>query len=374
MKKYRFHDGAYVHNLLADVINTTLKWIQEELCPSARYALVSTYDKAVERLKILQEEDPNVPPLPAITLDPQQPTIPDATVLWRFSQLSSNPVVTRTHEPIIETDDFRITPIFQPVRVEMETIFFLSSIYEYLDLSVRIFDFFGGVNRWVRPRIVSSYIIVPSTLYGETYEDPYTGTSYTIDLTSVSDPQLIKSLAGDYVCFETLLTPRFQLTGVSDGSTKYGADTVADWRATFSMVMELYLPTWFIFETDVKISVITVEGRVSGSYYPNEISDDGRIIDKPSPVKDIVLPQTNQIVTFKDRFIYTADQDYNAGELVLNLPINLDSKTYLIVWSYGGEMTYQVHYTIDTSSDPNTITFLVNFQAGDVIEFYYYEE
>jgi len=361
-ERYTYVQTDFAHNMLADVINGTLVWITDNLLPRARYSIISTYDKMVERIKTLAEEDPNVPPLPAINLDPQFPHIEEGTPLWRIMNTSTLSNITRMFEPILQTDDLMIVPIFVPLVMPLEVTMWFPSVYEYLDTAVKINHYFGNENRYVRPQVFPTFIIIPDKLKAIEYVNPYENKDYIIDLSSVSSSQLIKSLGKEYLCFDCVLTPTYKFTGESDAAEKYGGDSLADWKLSFTMEMNIQLPLWFVYYCDYKIEHVDIDIIVSKGV----ASTDNMV----RPDYDVIVNACdNTMYEFYNRYIHIVEN--NVDELTLDISEFYDSDKIVKFYSYGGVIPNNL-YEIDEVN--KTVHFSIPFKKNDAIDMFVYRK
>jgi hypothetical protein len=256
-------------------------------------------------------------------------------------------------------------------------------------------NIFGGRDRIIYPRFFSSFIILPDELINYEYTNEYTGERYRIDWQGAgARTELVRSTARDELVLPCNIKPQIALTGLSDGSQRYGgADRLADWRISATINYEVEIPNYFILQSDYLALGMDVEVRYGSAfsayndYQPpqdrwlhNVTWDLGLDATSDSRVTVDPCDATNEVVyeesfEFKYREFYEVKQTDIDSTSNLRITLheqNLDNKV-VIVNSKEGQLNYQDHYYIDSG---NIIvirtTDTVNLQAGWMLEVYIY--
>jgi len=342
----------FIHNQLSDFVAQSLTWFVDNLLPEAKYKIVGTYDKAVARLK--QNMDQDVPILPSIMMNPTNLQLQEnKSLLWQHSQLVGVPMLDRLYDPIAKTDDWALYPIFQQWQGDLEITIWLPSIYMQMDKHIRIVDFFGGTGRQVRPAIITSYIILPSTLVTAEYVNDVNHTEYVIDFTQVgASTILVPTINKNKVVFPVNLSPYYTLSDISDGSDRMGGDDIASWKLTLTIHWTCSLPIWLVLSTNKKLSAVTPMNAL-GRVYSKNVDD---------------LPQsiTDNAGTFQysHRELYIIDKDTTDPEITTKTELGNPKQRIIVTGPHGYENFKVVGDYL--------IQLYGTYSANDVIEVDYY--
>lgn len=393
----RYH-YEFIHNVFSCFFEDALEYFAGYLQPRFTHTVVSTYDKAVEYLTKVDQYDREVdqPNLPALILNPSGDfniSENGGMQLWRFPNLGPG-LIKRLFYPMYQDNNLIITCGFSRFKGEIELIALVNSIYEYLDLKVLYLQIFGGMNRIIYPTVFNGFIIIPESLYNYKYTNEYTGVSYTIDWESagVSD-QLIKTTNRTEHIFPVNIRPWFKLTGMSDGSTKYGGtDKLADWRLVTTVEYEIEAPSFIVLESDYLAENMKMNINVGSSYsvYPDYQPPTDKIISKSSwdwglnedtdsnldtdATADIVYSKE---ILFKTRYyhIVSDSESKSTTDVDVSLPEVIDDPDYLIVNYRYGELLYGDHYTIVDNGETLRIKVdNVTLIKNTAIELYVYSD
>jgi len=256
----------YINNNFGSFYRGILNWFSDDFYPF-KYKVISTYDKAVEYFnKQLQEgKEIDAQILPAITLDPSGEFMPEergGKFLWQYPNLYPNfaPKVSRVRnygqdpKTLYIDDNIIITPCFSRFQGSCEILFWLNSVYEYLDFRTKLFMWSGGLERWLRPELFWSYITLPDELIDLEYSNDYSGEKYKIDWRATKSVMtLIKNIDQLKTVYPILLTPQFKFTSISDNSEKYGGDNLSTWKLSATINYEIEIPTFLHVQTDWQI-------------------------------------------------------------------------------------------------------------------------
>lgn len=398
----RYH-YQFIHNVYGHFFHDTLKYFSDYLYPRFEHTVVGTYDKAVEYITKTAGEgrEMDKPNLPALILNPSgEYNISDdgGKQLWRFPNLAPG-MLKRIFEPIYQDVNVLVNVGFTRVKGEIELLVLLPSFYEYCDVKMFILQIFGGTDRIIYPRWFNSFIILSDELYNYEYTDPDTGKSYKLkwDEAGVTS-QLIRTTAQTEYVFPCRIKPLYKLTGVSDGSTRYGgADKLADWRLSLTIEYQVEMPSFIVLESDYLAENINLEIRYGSCYSENSAynTDDIPVnreyikshwdlgLDSTSFVQTVLtLPEEATITeskgsVFKTRYFHeiTQAQADSTSDYNITMPEPMTDPDLLMLNSVGGVLSYGDHYTISTNGNTLTIRAeYTNFSAGDILELYVYEE
>lgn len=244
-------DNFFIHNVFSSFFAGVLEWFGEDFYPRFQWKVVGTYSKSVQYFNEKRKlgTDPNEKLLPAISLDPMLDFSPEergGRFLWQFSRYAPGIGMQFFKGIDLKEQDVLITPVFSRYQGTFELTFWLSSVYELLDFRVSLLQFMGGYNRWVRPKYFWTYMILPEEI--ENFEtDPSTHTKLdwsntTADLVSVS------TINKTRLAVPFALDPIWRLESFGDSSTKYGGDSIAEYKLSATLGYELNIPTYVVLD------------------------------------------------------------------------------------------------------------------------------
>jgi hypothetical protein len=388
----------FIHNVFACFYQDALEYFAGYLQPRIEHTVVSTYDKAVEFLSKINQYDREIdqPNLPALILNPSGDfniSENGGMQFWRFPNLAPG-LVKRLFYPIYQDDNLLVTCGFSRFKGEIELIALVNSIYEYLDLKVLYLQIFGGVNRIIYPSVFSGFIIIPDELYNYQYTNEYTGKTYTMDWsTAGASDQLVKTTNRTEHVLPVNIRPWFKLTGMSDGSTKYGGtDKLADWRLVTTIEYEIEAPSFIVLESDYLAENIKMSINMGSTYsvYSDYKPPSNRSISKTSwdwqlnedTNSDLDTDATASIVftkelVFKTRYyhVVTESESQSETDVDIILPEVINDPDYLLVNYRYGLMDYGDHYIIVNNGQTLRIKVdNVNLVKNTAIELYVYTD
>jgi hypothetical protein len=268
----------YIHNVFGNFYKSVLQYYSEYLYPRFTWTVMGTYDKAVEYItkqELLNGREGDQPQTTSLILNPSgEFTIADAITgakqQWRFPNLAGG-FVSRLFEPIYRDDDVTITPGFSRFMGDIELIMLCSSFYEYCDLRVYMMQIMGGFDRYIYPEYFDSFIIIPPEFYNYVYTNEITGVTHQIDWTKTNiENKLIETTNKNEWIIPVKIKPIFKLTSLSDSSTKYGGDQLADWKLSATISYEIEIPTFLCIETDMLLKGVEINLGFAGQFtkYP----------------------------------------------------------------------------------------------------------
>jgi hypothetical protein len=388
----------------------TLDYFAEYLYPRFEWRVISSYEKAVEYInkKILLERESDQPMKPSLILNPSGDFDFDEAggkQPWRFPNLAPG-MVKYLFSPIYQDQNVIITPGFSRIKGEMEFMALLSSFYEYCDFKMLLGLIFAGKDRYIYPQWFNSFIILPQEIYDYEYVNPYTGVSYTIDIWG-SENRLIKTTNKTEVVFPFRILPRYKLTGMSDGSERFGGtDKLPEWKLNFTLEYEVEIPSFLVLETDYILKDFKVNIGYDSCYSSNEAynsdeipvniqtftgemiyydSTSGLEIDLDSPYAvpidqgpDHMNITNKKELVFNTRYfhIVTQEEADSTTTVDFTLPEQIlpkDSDLLRVQGRYGA-LTYKDHYSIsDDGLDIIIDKSHVTLKKDDVLELYFYK-
>lgn len=240
-------DYFFINNCLGSFFKGVLNWFGDEFYPRFNYKVIGTYDKAVEFFNKQKQtcNEPNSPLTPSITLDPTLDFSQEergGKFLWQNQHLAPHMAI-RLFDPIdLKEQDVYVTPVFSRYQGSLELIFWMDSVYEYLDFRTMLLQFTGGYGRIIRPAVFWSFIIVPDEV-----KDFKTGETTTLDWGNTDASFIhIDNINQEKFAIPVVLTPMLKLESFADASTKYGGDQIAEYKLSATFAYEIELPTYMV--------------------------------------------------------------------------------------------------------------------------------
>jgi len=389
------YNYQFIHNVYAHFFRDTANYFSEYLYPRFEWVTIGTYDKAVEYITKREQfnRETDKPMLPGLILNPiGEFGMSDygGKQYWRFPNLAPG-IVDRIFDAIYQDANVLITPSFSRIRGEIELIMLLNSFYEYCDMRMLMFLIFGGLDRIIYPRWFHSFIILPDEVYNYEYYNPVTGERYHLNWESAhAHPQLVKTTNRNEIVVPCSIRPWYKLTGVTDSSTRYGGDKLADWRLSAMLEYEVEIPSFIVLKSDYLAEGIDFEIRYSSCYtkYPeynipvnrdefesrwewNLDSTSSQIIHLKNDPK--IVKRENYV--FKTRYfhIVTKEEADSTADIIITMPEQITDEKLLILNSKSGQLNYWDHYVLEDNG--NTLVIKrqnVNVAEGDIIELYVY--
>lgn len=235
---------VFVHQCFMSLFNGMLNWIGDELYPRFNYKVITTYDKAIEVFKKKMENkdgQTQAPFLPALTLDPVLDFSNDERAgrfLWMFKNLDSSGKMWNTIK--LTDQGVTITPMFTRYQGTVEVTAWMTSIYDLIDFRTTVIQYCGGYQRWIRPKLFNSHLILPRQLIEMKTPD---GSQINWD---GINPELItlKTTATEEYALPFKLDAIWRLDSFSDNSNKMGGDQVSEYKCTATFTWECNIPTF----------------------------------------------------------------------------------------------------------------------------------
>ena len=245
-KKYCINT-IFVHQCFMSLFNGILNWVGDVLYPRFKYKVITTYDKAIEVFtKKMQNKDgmTQAPFLPALTLDPMLDFSNEERAgrfLWMFKNLDSS---SRMWNKIKLTDQgVSITPMFTRYQGTVELTCWMTSIYDLIDFRTTLIQYCGGYQRWIRPELFTTHLILPKPLIESSGPDGkinWDGINPEIITLTTTDTQ-------EYA-LPFHLDAIWRLDSFSDATNKMGGDQIAEYKCTANLTWECNIPTFIRVE------------------------------------------------------------------------------------------------------------------------------
>ncbi len=277
LPKFQEYDVVYVHQCFMSLFSGMLNWFSTVLYPRFNYKVITTYDKAVEVFKKKQQNaDGQVQTafLPALTLDPMLDFSNEERAgrfYWMFKNLSQPNGSIMWNKIRLVDQGVTIVPMFTRYQGTAELTAWMPSIYELMDYRTRVIQYFGGYQRWIRPDMFWTHLILPKELLTSK------GPEGDIDWSGIN-PKII-SLETTGGTKEYALPFRldaiWRLDSFGDATNKMGADQIAEYKATCTLTWECNIPTFIRLENyTYPIHTINLNVSMSASQcrYPLDIN------------------------------------------------------------------------------------------------------
>lgn len=237
----------YVHESFSSMFHGFLDWFQSQFEPRFAYKVISTYDKAVQFFtskKMSKDGAVQTNILPSITLDPNLDFTNEdkaGRFLWMFSELDSYRQRDFTDQINLREQGVVVSINKTRYSGTCDVTFWLSSIYELMDFRSKLIQYCGGTGRWIRPKFFWTHIILPKEIVE--FNRPDDDKKLDWSSTPLEVIQLNTTNSREYAV-PYPLNAIWRLDSLSDGSTKYGADQLTEWRFTATFTWEANIPTF----------------------------------------------------------------------------------------------------------------------------------
>jgi len=346
----------FVNNCFGSFYRGVLDWVAEDFYPRINYKVIGTYDKSVEFFNKKKElgHEVEMPLLPSVTLDPTYDFSPEergGRFLWQTRYLAPG-IGAKIFDSIdLREQDVIVTPIFSRYQGTFELIFWLESVYELLDFRTMLLQYTGGYNRWIRPKLFWSFIILPDEIKNFSDENGSKLDWGNTDATFIH----IDNMNQTKFAHPVLLNPMFKLDSLNDNSTKYGGDQIAEYKLSATMTYEIELPTYMVLTNKIGVTVQMNFGLGSvhtnyGAYDPNDLL---------KSIGDVEPDYKNAINRLRDFRIVPEEKDNAAKLAELPTAIIYPSAEDIFNWNpiFSGKL---VKATNDNYID-------LEFEKGDIL-------
>lgn len=386
----------YINNCLGSFFRGVLDWFGDTFYPRIEYKVIGTYEKSVEYFNKVRQEgrEINQNILPSLTLDPSldfRPAEMGGRFLWQNDSLAPGLGSKLFNEiPGLEDQNVSLVPVFSRYEGEFQLMFWLQSIYEYFDIRLFLFQWSSGYQRRLRPAFFESFIVLPESINDFRYDDPTRG---VIPLDWSNTDRVITKVNNIGQCAYTYpvkLTPQFWFTNISDGSTKFGGDTVAEYKLTVDCSFEIDLPTYLVITPYSGDFTVTLDVSVDHTYSRYNLLPffDGQEYVKNGPTpggyilstKNTETPINLLDFTARSYYVFTEEDvtNWSTGDSYIianphNVP-GVDYNQYKLI-SYVGLIPYGAEENGWIFSDDTKDFFQLNVEpkAGEMIEIFFYD-
>lgn len=254
-KRTREHftsNSFMIHNIFGSFFSGVLNWFSSDFYPRFNYKVIGTYSKAIEYFKKLKTQgNENLKNLlPSITLDPMldfSNAEQGGRFLWQHSRYAPGIGIRVWPSIDLKEQDILITPVYSRYQGTYEVTFWLSSIYELMDFRVSLLQFCGGFNRWCRPEIFWTYLMLSEDVSDYEKQD---GTKIDWGNT-LSDIIHVQTINKHKRVIPINLHPIWRLESFSDSSTKFGGDSITEYKLSASFTYEVNIPTYVVVSENV---------------------------------------------------------------------------------------------------------------------------
>ena len=241
----------FINNSISALIRGIADYFGTEFFDRTKEIVIATYDKGVQHYIQRQKNagEKMAPKFPYIVFDPGLDFEPDPQAgrfFWGYPNFMGQFASQMFRPAIYEDENILVAPILNRYKGRFDIIVWCSSVYEFIDLKIQTFQLFAGQDRIIEPVNIDGHIILPDELLAYTYENPYTGNSYTLDwVNNKSEVLLVKNINKNKMVYPFQITPWIKLLSCDDGSEKYGGsgDEVSNHRLNISCEWECSLPT-----------------------------------------------------------------------------------------------------------------------------------
>lgn len=391
----------FIHTVYSRMVRSLADFLRNEWFERTNEVVIGTYEQAIQHFKNRKEEagEKFHPKYPFITINPDLNINPDETMgrfLYGYPNLGAG-FGSSIYEPIYEDDSVTISPVLNRYKGNFEIILWTSSVYETIDYSFLISQYFGGtgMNRIIYPVIVEAFYILPDEFLMYTKENPISGETYEINWNNSNVKEmLVKTVNQERTVFPFNLRPWLRLNGVSDGSDKYGGSTdeISEYRLVLDVEWECSLPVYFVFKfnaTAPACKSIQLDLRVTSDYVKAPLSEEeGQSLLIPNE-KIIVYGEDEgegsegivgeMHVVIDEKFIYTiTEDDKNKIDNYENIEINVEQDLFdcTLVSLFGkyGELDRNLHYRLEDGKIILHGAFMDKLDIGNVIYIIKYKE
>ena len=234
-KTYIFND--YVYDLLGNIYRGFLEYLKVKVYTKFKSSTIDTYYKAVETWS--NEPKTSLPPRPSILVDPLNPiSIADAGLqLWRLP--IGGGFQSYIFDPLFKSNTFKITPFFVRYRNTINISIWFQSIYEALEMQVRLLQYFNGMNRFCKPYGIYYYSPLPTVVLEQ---------GEVIDWSQVATPMIYSVTGKSVYAYPIYICPMMQLTSLNDETTKQDL-SIPDYKLGASFDIQMEIPVAFNIES-----------------------------------------------------------------------------------------------------------------------------
>lgn len=421
MQENQIFHHYYINNCIGSMIRGVADYFGTEFFDRTKEIVIATYEKGVQHW--LQRKnnagEKMAPKFPYLVFDPGLDFEPDPQAgrfFWGYPNFMGQ-FATKLFKPAIyEDENMLVAPILNRYKGRFDIIVWCSSVYELMDFRMLTFQMFAGQDRIIQPVNIDGYIVLPDELLAYTYDNPYTGVSYSLDWAqNKSEVILVKNINQNRMVYPFTITPWIKMTSCDDGSEKYGGsgDEVSDHRMTISCEWECSLPTHLgliatkqpefsqkpidaFLKRDIKLGIDMTIGyeysipfkdpdtgvKVSEAKIPSQIITTFAGTDSADSTSAGTEAVWSEDVIYKDKYNYLITQeDYDLihstppQNFLVTLLEDVSDPYHVKIYGKFGPMMRDYHWRISSVGVIEFIGFnLGSLSVGDNIWFAFYEK
>jgi len=385
----KLYHHTYINGVMGSFFRGMADFFRTEFFPRTTEVVMATYEKAVvhyhNRIKNLGEQ--HSPQYPFVTFDPSLDFEPDpqgGRFLHGYPQFETTIGRDLNRNKIYEDDNISISPVLNRYKGRFELIIWASSVYEAIDYRVLSYQFFGGLDRYLRPANIEGYFVLPEELVLYNYDNLYTGENYDLDWANktTAGNKLIKNINQTKLCWPFSIHPMVKLTGITDGSEKYGGDDLSESRLTLEMEWEAAIPTHLIFDVQklpARAKNIVFQITSGFNYVP--ASDDLAPDELMLSIMDSTSGEVTRVdANYEDAYNYVLTEDDANGledgdDIVIDIGSSVDMSELIKV--YGRFGILKESYNFELEDGHNVVLIgdsIEGLITGDIITIVKYKE
>jgi len=379
------HHYYFINNVIGSYFSGMAEYFKKELYPRTTEIVISTYEKAIMhyRNRMREAGEKHIHTFPFISMNPNLDIKPEdhaGRFLYQYPAFDKNFAIDQFRPLIYQDDNITIAPVLNRYVGTIELIIWCSSVYEAIDTKVWTYQFFGGLDRPIQPKYIEGFFIMPDDIIFYTYNNRYNGETYNIDWTKTKvGTTLIKNINQQRYVFPFTINPMIKLTDISDASTKYGGDDLAEWVLNVSLEWECHIPTHLIFKVNhlpdpcckAKFNIRTGFKYVSEKITAPEtmmmtIYEDDNDSTKNKRVDLIYNAMYNYILSSSEIASINKEEDFS-----ITIPgVNIEDVHFIKIYGKYGEMRHGFHWKLKANPPDldSNILQLVTFNLKNVFE------
>ena len=390
--------NLHVNTTYSSFIKSLADLFRTEFFPRSKEIVISTYEKCVERERKRREEasENYSPRFPFLTINPEMNFEPEEKAgrfFYNYPGFMNFFGAQQWSPRIYEDSNLFLAPVFNRYRGDIEIIVWAASVYEIIDLRARSFQFFGGLERILKPNF-EGYFIFPGEIRLYKYENPYTDESYYIDWSkSLAETFLIKVINQNKMIWPFQISPMIKLTGVSDGSDRYGnpsEDAISEHRIILSLSWESWIPVHLALVSEAFPPIChSFEIDLEIGYQYSRISEDvGRTVSVPIHKIATYLDSTDSTSLTRVDLIWDQTFAYfltasdietfaEDNDVTVTLPDEIADCSYLQILSKLGKLTRDFTWALEGAKTVKLLGYQLkqlDFEEGDMLSFEIYKE
>ena len=239
--------NKYTFDLLGNIYQGFLQYLSTQVYPEFKSSVIETYYKAVEMWT--QNQITSLPPRPSLHVDPSSPIAIDTAgmQLWRLP--IAGVLQNYLYNSMYTGKNYKIKPFFVRYRTQINAVMWFQSIYQHLDMQIRLLQVFNGANRWCKPYAVHFYSPLPKIVLEK---------GEVLDWGEVAVPMIYSVTGKPVYAYPIYVCPMLQLVSLTDETTRDEMSLPGNkLGALFEIQMEI--PVAFNLESIYKPEIIKFE-------------------------------------------------------------------------------------------------------------------